>query len=141
MVSLFLGFSFSFIFFVYLNQDRLVISTPAATPINPSEHAQDPPDGSMDTINPLAHWRRRQRALRELETNPVTLAFGVEQSYLFTQLRTQDTLWAWRIFGATATAFSSISAFGWMRPILTAIGAASPVLGGCFPASGNGGTR
>ena len=139
MVSLFLGFSFSFIFFVYVNQDRLVISPPAATPTNPSENVQDVQDGAADTLNPLAHWRRRQRALRELETNPVTLAFGVEQSYLFTQLRTQDTLWAWRIFGATATALSSFSALEWVRPILTAVGAASPVLGGCFPASGNGG--
>ena len=141
VVSMFLGFSISILLIIFMNQDRLVISTSSATPTHSAEHVQPVQEDVADTINPLAHWRRRQKALRELETNPVTLAFGVEQSYLFTQLRTQDTLWAWRIFGATATALSSFTALGWVRPILAAVGAASPVLGGCFPASEDGGGR
>ena len=135
------GFLFALLVFI-LSRDKSINILPSTAPLDPPLGLQHP--GEMDageSVNPFVHWRRRQKALRELETNPVTLAFGVEQSYLFTQLRTADTLWAWRIVGATATALSSVSALGWVRPILTAVGAASPVIGGCFPQTTDGGPQ
>ena len=60
VVSMFLGFSFSLLLLVFVSQDRLVISTPAATPIDPSENVQAVQDDVADTLNPLAHCRRRQ---------------------------------------------------------------------------------
>ena len=141
MISLIFAFLLALLVFILSQQNGLTI-LPSPAPRDPPlgmQHPGEQPDA--ESVNPFVHWRRRQKALRELETNPVTLAFGVEQSYLFTQLRTADTLWAWRIVGATATALSSVSALGWVRPILTAVGAASPVIGGCFPQTTDGGPR